>query len=34
MKKSEAIGIIIGLSIILALLIFWWIKWLAIKPIA
>jgi hypothetical protein len=34
MKKSEAIVMIIGLSILLALLIFWWIKWLAIKPIA
>jgi hypothetical protein len=34
MKKGEAIGIIIGLSIILALLIFWWIKWLTIKPMA
>jgi hypothetical protein len=34
MKKGEAIGMIIGLSLILALLIFWWIKWLTIKPIA
>jgi hypothetical protein len=34
MKKGEAIGIIVGLSIILALLIFWWVKWLDIKPIA
>jgi hypothetical protein len=34
MKKAEAIVMIIGLSILLALLIFWLIKWLAIKPIA
>jgi hypothetical protein len=34
MKKREAIGMIIGLGIIVALLIFWWIKWLGIKPIA
>jgi hypothetical protein len=34
MKKADAIGMIIGLGIIVALLIFWWIKWLAIKPIA
>jgi hypothetical protein len=34
MKKVEAIGMIIGLGIILALLIFWWVKWLDIKPIA
>jgi hypothetical protein len=34
MKKGEAIVMIIGLSILLALLIFWWVKWLDIKPIA
>jgi hypothetical protein len=34
MKKGEAISILLGLAVILAVLIFWWIKWLTIKPIA
>jgi hypothetical protein len=34
MKKAEAISILLGLAVILAVLIFWWIKWLTIKPIA
>jgi len=34
MKKADAIGMILGLAVIVAVLIFWWIKWLGIKPIA
>jgi hypothetical protein len=34
MKKSEYLPMILGVAVIIAVLVFWWIKWLTIKPIA
>jgi hypothetical protein len=34
MKKSDLVPMVLGLAVIAAVLFFWWIKWLGIKPIA
>jgi hypothetical protein len=34
MKKSDLVPMVVGLAVIAAVLFFWWIKWLTIKPIA
>jgi hypothetical protein len=34
MKKSDLVPMVLGLLVIGAVLFFWWIKWLTIKPIA
>jgi hypothetical protein len=34
MKKSDSIGIILGLVAIVVVLIAWYIKWINVKPIA
>jgi hypothetical protein len=34
MKKSDLVPMVLGLAVIGAVLFFWWIKWLTIKPIA